>query len=80
MPKWNGGLGLRKLENMNQACLLKIGWKYHGGKNDLWCRVLRGKYEDGREGCYVSKVTDSHLWKTMVALQPKLEEYSFWSV
>jgi hypothetical protein len=39
-PKWLGGLGLRKLENMNKACILKLGWKVYSGANDFWCQVL----------------------------------------
>jgi hypothetical protein len=73
-PKWNGGLGLRKLDIMNQACLMKLNWKYHSNNKDLWCRVLRGKYGDG------TRNTDSTLWKNLIALTPKMEEHSFWSV
>jgi hypothetical protein len=26
-PKWSGGMGLiRKLQSMNEACLMKLGW------------------------------------------------------
>jgi hypothetical protein len=35
--KQMGGLGLRKLDVMNQACLLKLGWKLINGCNDFWC-------------------------------------------
>jgi hypothetical protein len=42
--KWLGGLGLRKLDNMNKACILKLGWKIYSGANDFWCQVRRGKY------------------------------------
>jgi ribonuclease HI len=81
MPKWNEGLGLRKLETMNQACLLKLKWKYHSNNNDLWCNVLRGKYEDGRaQRNAATRNTDSPLWKNLVALTSKLEQHSVWSV
>jgi hypothetical protein len=39
-PKELGGLGLRRLDIMNQACLLKLGWKFFLGANDLWFEVL----------------------------------------
>jgi hypothetical protein len=81
MPKWNGGLGLRKLETMNQACLLKLKWKYHSSNNDLWCNVLRGKYEDSRaQRNAATRNTDSPLWKNLVALTSKLEQHSVRSV
>ncbi|WJX55356.1 Protein DETOXIFICATION 41 [Trifolium repens] len=44
-PKYCGGLGLRRLDVMNQACILKLGWKLASGANDLWCKVMRGKYD-----------------------------------
>ncbi|MCH89608.1 putative ribonuclease H protein, partial [Trifolium medium] len=45
-PKWMGGLGLRNLECMNQACLSKLGWKLFSGADDYWCQIMRG---DGRD-------------------------------
>lgn len=26
LPKFEGGLGLRKVKEFNEACLLKLGW------------------------------------------------------
>lgn len=43
-PKEKGGLELRNLEIMNEACLSKLGWKLHNEGEDLWCRVMWGKY------------------------------------
>ncbi|PNX75251.1 ribonuclease H, partial [Trifolium pratense] len=40
-PKWMGGLGLRNMEYMNQACLIKLGWKLFSGADDYWCQILR---------------------------------------
>jgi hypothetical protein len=34
-------LGLRKLDVMNQACILKLGWKLFVSASDFWCEVLR---------------------------------------
>jgi len=49
-PEDVGGLGLRKLLTvMNQACLLKLAWGLYNGKNDLWCKVLKGKYDCGHQ-------------------------------
>ena len=46
-PKLRGGFGIRRLEKMNEACLLKLGWKLRSGDNNLWSMVLKGKYETG---------------------------------
>ncbi|MCI73016.1 hypothetical protein A2U01_0094280, partial [Trifolium medium] len=42
-----GGLGLRKLEVMNRACLMKLGSKLQANSDDYWCNVLRGEYGRG---------------------------------
>lgn len=64
-PKQIGGLGLRKLTNMNSACLMKLGWDLRRHSTALWCQVLRGKYGRTRIGDthWISKGTDSSLWK-----------------
>ncbi|GAU31911.1 hypothetical protein TSUD_270960 [Trifolium subterraneum] len=81
VPKWLGGLGVRKLDVMNNACLMKLNWSYQGGSNDLWCKVLRGKYEEARvQSQQKARGTDSSLWKNLVQLKPMLEEFSFWHV
>ncbi|GAU14937.1 hypothetical protein TSUD_47300 [Trifolium subterraneum] len=81
MPKHYGGLGLRKLNTMNQACLLKLGWKINSGASDFWCEVLRGKYNCQTIGEDMdTKVSDSSLWKNIVKLSPNLNKYSFWAV
>jgi hypothetical protein len=43
-PKDCGGLGLRRLDVMNQACILKLSWKLASGAKDWWCYIFRGKY------------------------------------
>ncbi|GAU10179.1 hypothetical protein TSUD_416550 [Trifolium subterraneum] len=74
-PKWQGGLGLRNLEVMNKACLLKLNWKLQSGCEDLWCKVINGKY-----AASTSKVTDSSLRKTLIELEPLLQQHSVWQV
>ncbi|GAU12910.1 hypothetical protein TSUD_73970 [Trifolium subterraneum] len=81
VPKWMGGLGLRKLDIMNNACLSKLGWKLQTSSTDLWCEVLRGKYS--REpviNIQSCKASDSALWKALDALKPTLARLNYWSV
>jgi ribonuclease HI len=75
-----GGLGLRKLEEMNKACLLKLGWKLQTSSDEYWSHVLKGKYDDNSRTVGSYRTTDSSLWKSLVKLNPILEQFSYWCV
>lgn len=45
MPKVVGGFGLRKLIDMNKACMTKLSWLVSKGGTELWCNVLQVKYK-----------------------------------
>jgi hypothetical protein len=80
-PKWMRGLGIRNLEVMNQACLLKLGWKFHNGSSDFWCEVLRGKYGvDSFENVAEVRPTNSNMWKALLSLKDQLLNNTFWIV
>jgi hypothetical protein len=80
-PKWAGGLGLRKLEIMNKACLCKLSWKLQTGSNDFWCNVLRSKYSRNDViSSRIIKTSDSSLWKALENVKPMLEKASIWSI
>jgi hypothetical protein len=65
-PKSCGGLGLRRLDVMNQACILKLGWKLSSGSTDWWCEVMRGKYDSrALKGEINVQASASSLWKLM---------------
>lgn len=65
-PKRMGGLGLRRLNVMNQACLLKLGWKINTGAKEFWCDVICGKYECNNlsNGAEI-RSSDSSFWKVI---------------
>jgi len=76
--KISEGLGFRRLNVMNKACILKLGRKLQTGSQDLWCSVLWGKYcREADQNSVIARSTDSHLWKAIVKLWPMLKEYSF---
>jgi hypothetical protein len=81
-PKSCRGLGFRKLNSMNEACLMKIGWSLMTGEHSLWGEVLLGKY--GRGGWSQRKIivnsNDSPLWKALAKSWPKLEHHRCWSI
>jgi hypothetical protein len=66
-PKDCGGHGLKKLETMNKACLMKLGWSLMSNEYSLWGQVLLGKY--GRwswsQGVITATTNDSPLWKAI---------------
>ncbi|MCI09971.1 ribonuclease H [Trifolium medium] len=80
VPKDSGGLGIRKLEAMNKACLLKLNWKLRENSDELWCKVLRAKYEcDNSNISSTRRVSTSSLWKALINLQPMIEKFTVWS-
>jgi hypothetical protein len=78
-PKNLGGLGLRRMDVMNKACLMKLSWELNYGKNALWSEVLLGKYGRGVTDMLkvIVKPSDSSLWKNLVTLMPNIEANSF---
>ncbi|XP_075508178.1 uncharacterized protein LOC142545090 [Primulina tabacum] len=43
-PKSMGGLGIRRMQQMNLAFMTKLGWRLMNDKNSLWAQVLKEKY------------------------------------
>jgi hypothetical protein len=78
VPKWRGGLGIRNLDAMNKACLAKLNFKLQSGCEDLWCKVMHGKYQVQGNG--IAKATDSSLRKSLAKLDPLLQQFSTWIV
>ncbi|KAK2423554.1 hypothetical protein QL285_034003 [Trifolium repens] len=73
--------GMRRLDTMNQACLAKLGWKLYIRAVEVWCDVLRGKYDCRNfkeEG--VSRASACSLWKNIVKLRPNLKQCCFWAI
>ncbi|MCI01096.1 ribonuclease H, partial [Trifolium medium] len=58
-----------------------IGRKLQTGSQEFWCNVMWGKYRRGStNNNVVAKTSDSHLWKSIVKLWPKLDELCFWTI
>ncbi|XP_019164336.1 PREDICTED: uncharacterized protein LOC109160503 [Ipomoea nil] len=75
-PKEQGGVGLRRLREMNLAFLTKLGWRLHTEKENLWAKVVLAKYMHGTsEDCnYTKKKACSNLWRGICEAQPILSE------
>jgi hypothetical protein len=74
-PKWMGGLGLRNLEVMNQACLIKLVWKLSSGAEEYWCNIMRSKYADD-----IARLRDSNLWKVLASMKQQGSNNCPWIV
>lgn len=53
MPKDKGGLGIRRIKQMNVSLLLKWWWRFGKEKNALWRKSIAAKYK--MEGELVAK-------------------------
>jgi len=75
LPKQLGGLGLRRLNFINDACLMKLRRAILKGESSLWSQVLVWKHGRGRDPyqSHVAYPTDSHLWKAIVKLLPIMQ-------
>ena len=42
-PKSRGGLGIRRISDLNNVLLTKVGWKLIKDEAN-WCKILKPKY------------------------------------
>ncbi|RVW25796.1 hypothetical protein CK203_114102 [Vitis vinifera] len=64
--KKHGGLGLRHLEGLNQDLLGKWLWRFFLERENLWRKVILGKFGEVEGGWTAREVRDSYglsLWK-----------------
>ncbi|XP_061347266.1 uncharacterized protein LOC133292825 [Gastrolobium bilobum] len=81
-PKEVGGLGLKRLEFMNDAMLAKRVWSFSNKPDHLWVQVLKSKYESrsSRAAGFVACNGDSSLWKNMCRIWRMMEGRLRWEV
>lgn len=51
-----GALGLRRLNDVNVALLCKWIWLFLRGKDKLWIRIIKEKYEVVKNGWFTRKI------------------------
>ncbi|XP_031105595.1 uncharacterized protein LOC116010359 [Ipomoea triloba] len=73
--KFEGGLGLRKLDKMNEAFLAKLGWRLMQNEDSLWTQVLKAKYAITSVDCMTwrPKANMSFVWKGILNTIPILQ-------
>lgn len=74
-----GGLGLRNLEIMNRAMIVKNIWKVVAGDSTLWVQIMQAKYYPSGSFWTTNKMsTCTRLWKAMMQNKPLLANYTSW--
>lgn len=74
--KENGGLGIRKLAEMNIAFLAKLEWRIMMNEESLWVRVLKAKYAIQSMDCSMwrPKTNMSNSWQGILLAAPTLQQ------
>jgi hypothetical protein len=63
-PKALGGLGIRKMREVNLALISKLGWQLLNNSDTLWVSQLQGKYLNSTSFLSPSPISSSSwLWK-----------------
>ena len=66
-PKSEGGLGIRRNEDVNKATITKLGWRILTDKDSLWARIMRDKYVKVNNFFNIPKKEgDSVVWKEVI--------------
>ncbi|XP_019189720.1 PREDICTED: uncharacterized protein LOC109184127 [Ipomoea nil] len=73
--KQEGGLGIRRMQDVNTAFLAKLGWRMRTEQDRLWIRVLMAKYPamNSRE-LRDLKRPSSNAWKGICATSSFVEQ------
>ena len=69
-PKAFGGLGIRKMREVNLALISKLGWQLLNNSDSLWVSQLQGKYLNSNS--FLSPFllsSSSSLWKGILKSQ-----------
>lgn len=76
--KEHGGIGIKRMHDMNLAFLAKLGWRLLNESSSLWVRVLWGKYmRNNFDIEHISpKQNASNAWKGIVKAKDVLVKRS----
>jgi len=77
-PKVEGGLGLRRMQDMNKAFTMKLTWGILNNNSSLWVEFLKAKYAKTQTQITEVQATsrDSSLWKAICKIWPQVR---FWT-
>ncbi|XXG49241.1 hypothetical protein AAC387_Pa02g3479 [Persea americana] len=78
LPKSEGGLGLRRVRDFNEACLLNLAWTVVSA-DSLWAIWFRARYIKGPSIWHSSNSRNgSCIWKKLSSLSTFLQGDSRW--
>jgi hypothetical protein len=70
-PKALGGLGMRRMKDVNLVLISKLGWKLLTGLDSLWASQLSSKYLQTESFLYPSSHSPSSwLWTSILKSKP----------
>ncbi|XP_060212013.1 uncharacterized protein LOC132639589 [Lycium barbarum] len=79
MPKEEGGLGFRRLEDMSMALFSKLWWNFRS-RPSLWSSFISNKYLKKNSPILVPWKEDSHLWRKMLRARDAIDHLIWWQL
>ncbi|XP_021994626.1 uncharacterized protein LOC110891242 [Helianthus annuus] len=79
LPKYEGGLGIRRLGDVNKALMTKHIWSIITNRNSLWVEWVHS-YRLRGKNFWISKVVSNscYSWRKLLQLRPQMRQF-FWS-
>lgn len=81
VPQELGGLGLRRMEDINKALLAQLGWKFLTDENALWLKALNAKYCRSADFLSLSRRgSHSWTWSSLLHIQDIISAGLCWQI
>ena len=80
--KCQGGLRLRKAEDVNKILLMKLGWRFLSNPSALWVRLLKAKYscKDGSPNHLQPRLGCSNTWRGLCSIWDLVMQGTSWQI
>ncbi|XP_060195488.1 uncharacterized protein LOC132624780 [Lycium barbarum] len=79
MPKEEGGLGFRRLEDMSMALFSKLWWNFRT-RPSLWSSFMSNKYLKKNNPILVPWTEGSHVWRKMLRARDAVDHLIWWQI
>lgn len=81
LPKEQGGLGFRNLQDFNDSLLAKQAWRLHSNPTSLYAQVLKQRYFPNSTFLHAKKgATPSWLWSSLLVGRDLLLKGALWNI